>query len=205
MTCFAGLQSSDVSSSVINSQSFLVFGPCPAALPWISPSRSHISSAVTSVRVRHRTLTLVWAKGCPWKLPSPWPSSTAVSSFVEYDFREFGSDRFYFSVNKHFLILQVIFNGVSIMTLLIDAHMRISAIRFYLLSLVISGKQHFLYGLWRYTVRLIKMSLSKYIFYSGMKERRRLNQLEWLIYWEHMRSARNFNTEEDLSGCWRHC
>ncbi|TWW78869.1 Rho GTPase-activating protein 19 [Takifugu flavidus] len=35
-------------------------------------------------------------------------------------------------------ICGVIFNGVSILTLLIDAHMRISAIRFYLLSLVIS-------------------------------------------------------------------
>ncbi|KAL3972077.1 CREB-regulated transcription coactivator 1 [Sarotherodon galilaeus] len=32
----------------------------------------------------------------------------------------------------------VLFNGVSILTLLMDAHMRVSAIRFYLLSLVIS-------------------------------------------------------------------
>uniref|UniRef100_A0A3B4Z790 Neuropeptides capa receptor-like n=1 Tax=Stegastes partitus TaxID=144197 RepID=A0A3B4Z790_9TELE len=32
----------------------------------------------------------------------------------------------------------VVFNGVSILTLLMDAHMRVSAIRFYLLSLVIS-------------------------------------------------------------------
>ncbi|KAM6997196.1 pyrokinin-1 receptor-like [Tautogolabrus adspersus] len=32
----------------------------------------------------------------------------------------------------------VVFNGVSILTLLLDAHMRVSAIRFYLLSLVIS-------------------------------------------------------------------
>ncbi|XP_074531515.1 pyrokinin-1 receptor-like [Halichoeres trimaculatus] len=32
----------------------------------------------------------------------------------------------------------VVFNGVSILTLLLDAHMRVSAVRFYLLSLVIS-------------------------------------------------------------------
>lgn len=32
----------------------------------------------------------------------------------------------------------VLFNGVSMLTLLMDAHMRVSAIRFYLLSLVIS-------------------------------------------------------------------
>ncbi|XP_034538037.1 pyrokinin-1 receptor-like [Notolabrus celidotus] len=32
----------------------------------------------------------------------------------------------------------VLFNGVSILTLLLDAHMRVSAIRFYLLSLVVS-------------------------------------------------------------------
>ncbi|KAM6915948.1 neuromedin U receptor homolog nmur-2-like [Xenentodon cancila] len=32
----------------------------------------------------------------------------------------------------------VLFNGVSILTLLVDAHMRVSAIRFYLLSLVVS-------------------------------------------------------------------
>lgn len=44
-----------------------------------------------------------------------------------------------FSINKRPLILQVVLNGLSIMTLLTDAHMRISAIRFYLLSLVISG------------------------------------------------------------------
>lgn len=35
--------------------------------------------------------------------------------------------------------LQVLFSGVSILTLLMDPHMRVSAIRFYLLSLVISG------------------------------------------------------------------
>uniref|UniRef100_A0A3B4WI89 G-protein coupled receptors family 1 profile domain-containing protein n=1 Tax=Seriola lalandi dorsalis TaxID=1841481 RepID=A0A3B4WI89_SERLL len=35
-------------------------------------------------------------------------------------------------------LLGVLFNGVSILTLLMDAHMRVSAIRFYLLSLVIS-------------------------------------------------------------------
>ncbi|KAM4591936.1 neuromedin U receptor homolog nmur-2-like [Odontesthes bonariensis] len=35
-------------------------------------------------------------------------------------------------------LLGVLLNGVSILTLLVDAHMRVSAIRFYLLSLVIS-------------------------------------------------------------------
>lgn len=38
--------------------------------------------------------------------------------------------------------LQVLFNGVSMLTLLLDAHMRVSAIRFYLLSLVVSGTHH---------------------------------------------------------------
>ncbi|KAM7385620.1 hypothetical protein PAMP_001695 [Pampus punctatissimus] len=35
-------------------------------------------------------------------------------------------------------LVGVLFNGVSILTLLMDAHMRVSAIRFYLLSLVVS-------------------------------------------------------------------
>ncbi|XP_029134986.2 pyrokinin-1 receptor-like [Labrus bergylta] len=42
---------------------------------------------------------------------------------------------FFYSI---IFLFGVIFNGVSILTLLLDAHMRVSAIRFYLLSLVIS-------------------------------------------------------------------
>lgn len=62
-----------------------------------------------------------------------------------WDINQKGIDSFFFfqRASKNFPILQVIFNGVSIMTLLIDAHMRISAIRFYLLSLVISGTYHY--------------------------------------------------------------
>uniref|UniRef100_A0A3Q3E379 G-protein coupled receptors family 1 profile domain-containing protein n=1 Tax=Labrus bergylta TaxID=56723 RepID=A0A3Q3E379_9LABR len=46
---------------------------------------------------------------------------------------------FFYSI---IFLFGVIFNGVSILTLLLDAHMRVSAIRFYLLSLVISVADH---------------------------------------------------------------
>lgn len=128
--------------------SHLVFGPHPAASPWTCLSRSHISSAVTSVRVRRHTSILASANGYRWKLPSPWPYSTAASSFVGYELMPWEKSLtkgliIFLPGSVRTLLLQVIFNGVSILTLLIDAHMRISAIRFYLLSLVISGTYHF--------------------------------------------------------------
>lgn len=73
------------------------------------------------------------------------------------EFGEMAQTGYIFSVLNQFLILQVIFNGVSILTLLIDAHMRISAIRFYLLSLVISGTCQFVgsFKTFTNTVKLI--------------------------------------------------
>ena len=55
----------------------------------------------------------------------------------------------------HCSSLQVFFNGVSLLTLVVDAHMRTSAIRLYLISLVLSGMSEYVQWWRKYCISVL--------------------------------------------------
>lgn len=154
MTCYtwATKPSSSVSNPVMNCLNHFWFLVLPSCLAMnLSEQISHLFSCnISPSETPH--LDIGVSKRVPLEIAVPMTifySCVFICGVWTDDFREMARADLIFQ-SLRFLILQVIFNGVCILTLLIDAHMRISAIRFYLLSLIISGTCHHIWPLKMY-------------------------------------------------------